>query len=70
MPLGIVILYFLFEVDRGKHSWQSNPFLSKYEAIDEGHTSLSEVKMSKNYKKKNNEKMIIKLEPTIRFPAN
>lgn len=41
VPVGIVILYFLFIVERGTHSKQSNPFLVKYEAIDEGHTSTS-----------------------------
>lgn len=41
LPVGIVILYFLFIVERGTHSEQLNPFLLKYEAIDEGHISAS-----------------------------
>lgn len=60
VPVGMVILYFLIVDDRGVHSWLSNPFLLKYEAIDEGHTSSSKKHFnqniyfifSTNYKKK------------------
>lgn len=69
MPIGIVILYFLVVVDRGKHSRHSNPFLLKYEAIDEGHASSSEINLKGKLNIQSKTHKTYKL-PTVRFPTN
>lgn len=65
IPVGMVILYFLVVVDRGIHPWQSNPFLLKYEAIDEGQTSSSKICFDEIYIFNKVNKLL-----TIGFPAN